>query len=109
MVTTWASPRSTPPFGDQSYIARNRESASFWMHPIIFAGFLPTVCHLAAVAFASYCLSSELHLVYCLVVKETGTKYRGLAPHKITPIVGRTAPEPAAGSVLKSASIAPAR
>ncbi len=61
--------------------------------PIIFAGFLSTVCYLAAVALASYCLSSELHLVYCLVLKETGTKYRGLSPHKITPIVGRTATE----------------
>jgi hypothetical protein len=48
-------------------------------------------------------------LVYCLVVKETGTKYRGLSPHKITPIVGRTATEPAVVSVLKSTRIAPAR
>ena len=32
--------------------------------PIIFAGFLSTVCRLAAVALASYCLSLEFHLVY---------------------------------------------
>ena len=43
-------------------------------------------------------------------MKETGTKYRGLAPHKITPIVGRTAAEPAVVAVFEMAeSFAAAR
>jgi len=63
-----------------------RSSNPAFTHTI--AGFLSTVGHPSAVALASYCLSSELHLVYCLVVKETGTKYRVLAPHKITPMLG---------------------
>ena len=37
-------------------------------------------------------------------IKKTGTKYRGLSPHKITPIVGRTARETSAQSDLKSES-----
>ena len=55
---------------------------------IIFAGFLSTVCHLAAVALASYCLSLESFIWYTDSSKETGTKYRGLSPHKITPMLG---------------------
>ncbi len=39
-------------------------------------------------------------------LKETGTKYRGLAPHKITPIVGRTATEHGIGRLQMETTLA---
>jgi hypothetical protein len=39
-------------------------------------------------------LSWDIHLVYCLLVKVSGTKYRGLATQKITPMLGVLKTEP---------------
>ena len=54
----------------------------------IFAGFLPTGCYLTAVALASYTLHCPLPFGIMTFNKETETMYRGLTPHKITPISG---------------------
>ncbi|TWU37442.1 hypothetical protein Poly41_35730 [Novipirellula artificiosorum] len=42
-------------------------------------------------------------------IKKTGTKHRGLSPHKITPIVGRTATEPGLQDFTNGKSSVPAR
>ena len=54
----------------------------------IFAGFLPTGCYLTAVALASYTLHCRLHFGIMTFNKETEIRYRGLTPHKITPMSG---------------------
>jgi hypothetical protein len=59
------------------------------MHtPIRRLGFLPTVCRLPAVAYAS-CLFLTSYPSGMMTHKEiTGTQQRGLSPHKITPMLG---------------------
>ena len=54
----------------------------------IFAGFLPTGCYLTAVALAWYTLHCRLHFGIMTFNKENETMYRGLTPHKITPMSG---------------------
>ena len=47
-----------------------------------------TGCYLTAVALASYTLHCRLHFGIMTFNKETETMYRGLTPHKITPMSG---------------------
>ena len=47
-----------------------------------------TGCYLTAVALASYTLHCRLHFGIMPFNKETETMYRGLTPHKITPMSG---------------------
>ena len=54
----------------------------------IFADCLSPVCYLPKVALASYYLLLDLHFGIMPFNKETETKYRGLSPHKITPMSG---------------------
>ena len=54
----------------------------------IFADCLSPVCYLPKVVLASYYLLLDLHFGIMPFCKETETKYRGLTPHKITPMSG---------------------
>ena len=54
----------------------------------IFADCLSSVCCLPKVVLASYYLLLDLHFGIMPFNKETETKYRGLSPHKITPMSG---------------------
>ena len=56
--------------------------------PIIFAGFLSTVCRLAAVALTSCYFLTSYSSGMMTPQRRTGIKHRGLAPHKITPMLG---------------------
>ena len=67
----------------------------------IFAGFLPTGCYFTAVALASYTLHCPLHFGIMTFNKETETMYRGLTPHKYTPMPGVLHTEPDLRVVLK--------
>ena len=49
---------------------------------------LSSVCCRSKVVLASYCLLLDLHFGRMPFKEETETKYRGLAPHKITPMSG---------------------
>ena len=51
-----------------------------------FAGFLPTVRHLPAVAFALY-FDGAVYTWYT-ASRQFPFSYRGLAPHKFTPMTG---------------------
>ena len=54
---------------------------------ILHSGFLPTVRHLPAVAFASYFVDRSYPLGMSVSLR-LPVSYRGLAPHKFTPMLG---------------------
>jgi hypothetical protein len=67
-----------------------------------FAGFLPTVRCLAAVALASCLFRYELFIWYTELLRKLKLKHRGLAPHNITPMLGVREPERRIRSNLNS-------
>ena len=68
----------------------------------IFADCLSPVCYLPKVALASYYLLLDLHFGIMTFNKETETMYRGLTPHKITPMSGVLHTESRAARLLET-------